>query len=104
MGEHSENETPAESEMAYLVFSAAQDRENSGGKTTEDNRSDCYLFRKIKDIMEIKFQLSWEEGGTGTICKPQRSSWFRKQAKSLYEFFPDNSINLKKKAGFYLIW
>lgn len=56
MGEYSENETPAESEMAYLVFSAAQDRENSGGKTTEDNRSNCYLFRKMKD-MEIKFQL-----------------------------------------------
>lgn len=74
MGEHSENETPAESEMAYLVFSAAQDREKSGGKTTEDNRSNCYLFRKIKDIMEIKFQLSCEESGTGTICKPQRSS------------------------------
>lgn len=58
MGEYSENETPAESEMAYLVFSAAQDSEKSGGKTTEDNRSNCYLFRKMKDIMEIKFQLS----------------------------------------------
>ena len=57
-GEHSINETPAESEMAYLVFSAAQDRKKSGGKTTEDNRRDCYLFRKMKGIMEIKFPLS----------------------------------------------
>lgn len=44
--------------MAYPVFSVAQDREKSGGKTTEDKRSNCYLFRKMKGIMEIKFQLS----------------------------------------------
>lgn len=104
MGAHSINETPAEWEMAYLVFSAAQDRKKSGGKISEDNRRDCYLFRKMKGIMEIKSPLSWEEGGIGAMCKPQRSSWFRKQAKSLYEFFPDNSINPKKKVGFYLIW
>lgn len=104
MGEHSINETPTESEMAYLFFSAAQDRKKSGGKTTEDNRKDCYLFRKMKGIMEIKFPLSGEEGGIGAMCKPQRSLWFRKQAKSLYEFFPDNSMNPNKKVGFYLIW
>lgn len=49
MGEYGKNEIPAESEMSYLVFSAAQDREKSGGKTTEDNRSNCYLFRKMKE-------------------------------------------------------
>lgn len=31
MGEHSIKETPTESEMAYLVSSAAQDRKKSGG-------------------------------------------------------------------------
>jgi len=74
MGEHRTNETPAESEMAYLVFSDAQDRKKSGGKTTEDNRTDCYLFRKVKGIMEIKFPLSREEGGIEAMCKPQKSS------------------------------
>lgn len=58
MGEHNINETPAESEMAYLVFSAVQDRKKSGGKTTQDNRRDCYLFREMKGIMEIMFPFS----------------------------------------------
>lgn len=59
MGEHSIKETPTESEMAYLVSSAAQDRKKSGGKTTEDNRRGCYLFRKMKGIMEIKPPFTW---------------------------------------------
>lgn len=58
MGERGINETTAESETAYLVFSATQDRKKSGGKTTEDNRRDRYLFRKMKGIMEIKSPLS----------------------------------------------
>lgn len=52
-GGHIINGSLAELEMAYLVFSAAQDREKSGGKTIEGNRRDCYLFRKMKGIMEI---------------------------------------------------
>lgn len=103
MGEHNIKQSPTESEMAYLVSSVISDRNKPGGKTKEDNRRDYSLFRMMKDIMKIKYPFRWEEGGIGAMHKPQ-SSWFRKQASPLYEFFPDSSINPNKKVGLYLIW